>query len=548
MSNFVFDAFVQFVKKYPGWNALSLALCALFPIEDFTTPILTGKIVDAVRKREPCLRYIVALAGILAAANVIYFLSSFLDAKLQPLLENFIRNAIFADVLQAKVGAHEEFNVGEVLSRLIKIPIVTSSLVELYKNGIVPYFIGLVVVSASIFNADKVMGCAVFVGITFAFYMFTAAPRRCAERSARVERSMASLDEEMEDVLRNSIVVLSNGQVENEIKRLKPFEKVFAQRSWKLMMCTIQQRGVVVIVLVATLAVIGFRSYTGLREKTLSIGAFVTIFSSLNALFATLNWLASRINHTVYEWGIIDAFTSFKKKSSAGGKAAGTVDPEVVPSEGILAYHVSYGVPGRNHPILDGVTLYAKRGEKVALVGEIGSGKSTLLKIIAGLVRPAQGSVFIDGRRVGDETNNAVAYIPQHPSLFNRSLYENITYGITPPPDRKEIDALIERTGLRDAFKDLEDGLQSKAGKNGCNLSGGQKQVVMLVRAILQRPDVVLMDEVTASLDPTIKVKVMKLMAEAFKDKTVLFATHDKEFMHFATTVVRVRDGVISSR
>jgi ABC-type bacteriocin/lantibiotic exporter with double-glycine peptidase domain len=205
---------------------------------------------------------------------------------------------------------------------------------------------------------------------------------------------------------------------------------------------------------------------------------------------------------------------------------------------------VVFRVPGRAAPILDGVSLVVWPGERVAIVGPVGSGKSTLLKLVVKLNVPDSGEIYLDGRSYRElsasQVMRRVAYVPQTPALFNRSIYQNITYGVRPAPDPAAVAALLDRLELSDVFAGLEGGLEARVGKGGAKLSGGQRQVVACMRVLLQDPEIVALDEVTASLDAEMKRRLMRLFDVMFAGKTVLLVTHDPALLAFAERTINL--------
>lgn len=549
-SNFALEKAVEFYKANPGINNASMFLCLLFPVEDFLVPILLGQVVDSLKEgKKSWVLKLFVLAGTLAAAQVVYFVASMVDAKLLPAMQNYIRNSMFRDMLQGSDGSFSEMPTGELLGRLVKVPKYVTKIVELFKKDVVPYFVGLVAVACVIFMADKVIGVVVVATIAYTFYEFVYAPRRCAAPSATTEAKMARLDEETEDVLRNSMSVFVANQTDSELKRIRVFELDYAAHAWKLLMCTIKHRFYVVVALAVMLGIVGYRCWKGFTDKTLSVGSFVTIFSSLNSMFVTLNWMAGQINTTVYEWGIINAYAKMHDAEAAvpswGVEEAPKGGP---PAKGLMVYDLTYRVPGKREPILQNVSLFVPPGARVAIVGDVGSGKSTLLKMIVRLIVPDSGDIFLDGKSYADsdvrEIRARVGYVQQNPTLFNRSIYENITYGL-PDVKQEDVRKLLEQTGLQDVFDGLEAGLATKAGKNGSHLSGGQRQVVACIRTILMNPSVVVMDEVTSSLDSEMTKRMIKLFDKMFQGKIVVLATHDPELLKFATATVTLKQGMV---
>lgn len=191
-----------------------------------------------------------------------------------------------------------------------------------------------------------------------------------------------------------------------------------------------------------------------------------------------------------------------------------------------------------NKTVFDKFNLKIRGGTVTGLIGPIGSGKSTLMKMLAGII-DYEGEILIDGQNLKNCTYESIvehiAYIPQHPKLFNRSVLYNINYGSS--YSRQEITDKLNKLGLAPFINSLADKLDTIAGKEGGKLSGGQKQFVYLIRAIIQNKTILLLDEPSSSLDATNKQLLMNLI-KSIKGKTIIISTHDKQIMALFDRVV----------
>ncbi|HUW50014.1 MAG TPA: ABC transporter ATP-binding protein [Sulfuricella sp.] len=186
--------------------------------------------------------------------------------------------------------------------------------------------------------------------------------------------------------------------------------------------------------------------------------------------------------------------------------------------------HFSYG----ETPVLNGVSLKIRPGEKVALVGASGGGKSTLVQVILGLYPPISGMVGFDGvpmTEIGMEVvRSHVATVLQHPALFNDTVRMNLTLG------RELADAqlwqALEVAQLADTVRELPNGLDTIVGRQGVRLSGGQRQRLAIARMVLSDPQVVILDEATSALDAETEAKLHEALREFLKDRTTLIIAH----------------------
>jgi ATP-binding cassette subfamily C protein LapB len=209
-----------------------------------------------------------------------------------------------------------------------------------------------------------------------------------------------------------------------------------------------------------------------------------------------------------------------------------------------------YRYKNSNVNILDGITLGVKKGEKVLIEGRIGTGKSTLMKLILRYKRSTSGALYLNGRPYSeidvDELRSKIGYVPQGTILFNRSIYENIVYGNEGKYSISQIQQLVEGLDLSHIFDRFDNGLMTSVGKNGSSLSGGQRQIVWILRVLLQDPDVLLLDEPTASIDEDTKDIVYKLLNNLMDSRTVIMVTHDKTLEEQATRILYIQDGRIT--
>lgn len=164
--------------------------------------------------------------------------------------------------------------------------------------------------------------------------------------------------------------------------------------------------------------------------------------------------------------------------------------------------------------ILSDINFTLGQKDKIAFVGKSGCGKSTLIKILAGLHEPSSGSIEISGHSWNSEyrhlLRDEVAYVSQHPNLFNASLRDNLTLFNSELYSDEEIHNIASLTGLEELIRRIPNGLDYQIKDGAANISGGQKQLVELTRSLLRQPKWLLLDEATASLDPSSEDRLLE--------------------------------------
>ncbi len=182
-----------------------------------------------------------------------------------------------------------------------------------------------------------------------------------------------------------------------------------------------------------------------------------------------------------------------------------------------------------DNEILKDISLHVKKGEVFVVIGPTGSGKTTLLRLIGLLDKPTSGTIYYNGREVPDsggaklELRRKIATVFQRPALFNTNVYNNVAYGLKIRNERrsslhKKVTNALETVGLSGYEK-----------RNAYTLSGGEIQRVALARAIVIEPELLLLDEPTANLDPVSTSNIEALISQVIRklDTTVIMSTHD---------------------
>ena len=198
--------------------------------------------------------------------------------------------------------------------------------------------------------------------------------------------------------------------------------------------------------------------------------------------------------------------------------------------------------------VLKGVTLRFEPGERVAILGRIGSGKSTILRIVAGLYRPSEGMVDVDGidlRQLDPGDFRAgVGYVPQDSRLFNGTLRDNVLLG-RPGADATRLAAVAKLTGLARVAEGHPMGWDLPVGESGALLSGGQRQLVALTRSLITEPRILLMDEPTSSMDAQSEMAFLRQLKDAAQDCTLVMVTHRPAVLELVQRIIVVDAGKV---
>jgi len=177
--------------------------------------------------------------------------------------------------------------------------------------------------------------------------------------------------------------------------------------------------------------------------------------------------------------------------------------------------------------VINGISFFVNKGEKLAITGESGSGKSTLIDIIIGIHKPVSGKIYIDDTLLTDKNvrswRKKIGYIPQSIYLFDGTVAENVSFGSI--PDEEKIRIALQRANIWD-FLSQKEGINTHVGDGGIQLSGGQQQRIGIARALYDDPEVLLLDEATSSLDNETENKIMDEIYNVSVNKTLIIIAH----------------------
>lgn len=191
--------------------------------------------------------------------------------------------------------------------------------------------------------------------------------------------------------------------------------------------------------------------------------------------------------------------------------------------------HFRYDSDERSQAALDGITLQARPGELVALVGPSGSGKSTVLSLVARLYDPTSGAVRLDGTDLRElsfpSLAGALGFVTQESYLFADTLRSNIAYG-NPDASDAEIEKAARGAAIHERIMEFDDGYDTLVGERGFRLSGGERQRIAIARVLLHDPKVLVLDEATSALDTASERRIQASLDELVSGRTTIAVAH----------------------
>ena len=506
----------QFIKENPTMAITYIAYLTVVCLQDIVMPHLSGKLVNAIQKNLPLLKPFVLIVATVLAIQVLYTITEWHDMLMFPNMQAFLRSKLIDKIFERYRQDFAEIEVASVLAKLTKLPYSLFGFMDHYRYYIVPQLVVYLIAIGYLMKHDMILGAALAIVVIILIVTIVKAPSFCEHHAWATEHATNELAEETDDVFNNLMTVYSHDQEEYEKKRLSTMHNEYIEEAKKTIKCTFVTKSMLFPLVVIFISFFMYRCYRLVKSKKIDSGKFVSLFLMTFYITNSMWGLIGQIREVIPRWGRIKEnmtiYDSAISSSTANNKSQGFETVSTMNS-GLVLKDVWYKYSSENDWIIKGASLQIKPKERVAFIGRIGSGKTTLLKLIMGYKYPQKGEISIDGipyRSLNiSDLRRMIGYIHQYPLLFNRTILDNITYGSTPesPITREQVQNIMKKYGIEDIFANQPKGLDTEVGRKGHRLSGGQRQMIWLLRVILLNPK--MMSEIAKKVGMKINIRLI---------------------------------------
>ncbi len=391
-----------------------------------------------------------------------------------------------------------------------------------------------------------VIGLIVFPLVFVANYLYS---RVMSPRQQRAQQLRAEVSEIAHESFDAALVVKTLGREDVETER-------FAARAFELrdgLVAVGRARGLFDPLMEAvpnlgTLAVLLIGAGR-VADGVTDAGELVSIaylFTLLTLPIRAIGWVLADLPRAMAGFDRVTPVLSATGETPHGPDPAAAADGAAT----LAVRDVEFGFADAPRPTLVGVTFEVTAGRTLAVVGPTGSGKSTLAGLLVRLVDPADGSVLLDGvdlrsLREGEVSGQA-AFVPQSTFLFDDTVRDNVTLG--GPWSDEEVWAAL-RVAAADSFvAALPEGLDTRVGERGATLSGGQRQRLAIARAIVRRPRLLVLDDATSAVDPSVEAQILDALRDAERPSTVVVVAYRQATIALADEVLWLEHGRLLAR
>jgi ATP-binding cassette subfamily B protein len=201
--------------------------------------------------------------------------------------------------------------------------------------------------------------------------------------------------------------------------------------------------------------------------------------------------------------------------------------------------------------ILDEIDFLAEAGQTVALVGHTGSGKTSIISLLARFYEPQLGRILIDGHDVAQTTieslHRQLGIVTQENFLFTGTILDNLRFG-RPEATDDEVRAAAQSVGTDEMIRQMKEGYATKVGERGGNVSGGERQLLCITRALVARPRILILDEATSAVDPNSEALIQAALDILLKGRTTFVIAHRLSTIRKASLILVLHEGRIVER
>ena len=504
-----------------------------YPTSTVILPKYFGNILEDMKQnKQPKLYTAVFL---LVLVNIMYLILNKMDSVFIPKLQSYIRVNIVRVVLEHYKNNFQEQEIGSLISKIVKLPIILRNLFTDIRNLIIPLIFILVILVGHFTIIDVRIGAITIIGLVSIISVLIPMFKECLEISMSSAGKSDDSLENISELFDNLLDIYSMDTVSEEIKKLEEYQKNSESRYKKTFKATNKLQLVLNVSCVTLFLSIIIYSYKLYQNKEISMSNMVNVSVTGMNVIGRISGVSGSVADIVFNMGTynlmkkylgdMDITTEYKNKNFKI-------------NEGSIKF-ADVGIKYGDKEVFKNFNLEIKPKESISIVGSIGSGKSSLVKALLMLI-PYEGSIFVDDVNISEldsETiRSQILFVRQNPLPFNRSLYENIAYG-NKNATKNRVMELFEKYKLNTFFNHNLDDL---VGKKGGKLSGGQRQMIFLLRVILSDKKIIILDEPTSSLDEISANYIMHMLKDIISSRTVILITHDNKVGELTDRIVRL--------
>jgi len=560
------ELFTDFFKQNKATLILFIVITLLtFPVESIVIPQFYGNLYSSITENRNAKRLreigkiIMLIIGVWLVIQAFYYIKNMMISRIIPKYLVFLRKKMFVKVLENNETDYKDIKITKNVSRIFDLSNEIKDVLYYLMSYLLPLLMTVVLVCGYLFVLDWKIGLVTLISLFGYFVYCYFYGRKIVDVSAKTQYIFLEMTNVFHDSFENLMNIYLNNRKKSEEMKLQKYLDDYLGK-YNTQMNMISNMSIVTsLISVGIFAIVIGMTYWNYSKGGISGKKFITVSLIIIYFMSFLINIGTWTSPELLRLGIIKNSMPFLRSVFVKTERNYVKNPDL--NGDIVFDKITYaykrndgevniveeeggegvgGVGGGNKNIFTDFSFKIEKGKKVAILGSSGSGKTTLVKLMLRLHAIQKGNIYINGipiERINPEDlRGAVNYVNQRTGLFQGSVIENMKYGNT--AGDKELLGLLKKYGLVDNFRALKKGVYSDVGVNGKEVSLGMQKIIMNVRGILKKGGIIVFDEPLAGLDSRTREKMIEMINDLVKGKTVIIITHDKEILRIMDKVI----------
>jgi ATP-binding cassette subfamily B protein len=494
--------------------------------------------------------YIIALVALFFAAQLLNDGSLWLLSKLETRVRPELQMRIFNALTGQSLNFHANNFSGSLVSQTSRFTSAYITLTDMFVINVMITFVTSVIAIVVVAFFLPLMAAAMIIWTALFVWLNITLTRKRVKLSRAAAAADSVLTGHLADAVGNVSAIKAFGREGDEAAMHSKKAHDRAYKKFLAWMAGIRNDFAFGLMMGALQVAVLALSVYAVSQNAIAIGTLLLVQVYVTQLIGQL-WGLSSLSRNI-EQAVSDAAEmteilgqEIEVKDPAKPEKMHTTKGEITFSD------VTFTHDGSNDALFHNFSLQVKPGEKIGLVGHSGSGKTSLTRLLLRFVDIDGGTIKIDGQDISKvaqaELRSRIAYVPQEPLLFHRTLRENIAYG-KPNATDAEIRKAAELAHAHEFIQNLPKGYQTMVGERGVKLSGGQRQRIAIARAMLKDAPIIVLDEATSALDSESERLIQDALKKLMEGRTTIVIAHRLSTIQHMDRIVILQDGAIAEQ
>ncbi len=544
----LFARVMTFVHPYRGLFWSCFALTIVLAVIGVVRPVLLGNMIDgpaAHNDRHGLIVLVWIVIALLFLEGIVQFVQAYWTARLGLNVTFDLRQKLYERVINFKLRYFDRTPIGTLVTRVVSD---IETVEDIFSQGLLMIMgdiLKLVVVVIVMFAVNWKLALLSMTPIPVLLWATNIFKNSIAKSFQDVRTQVARLNAFTQEHIQGMAILQLFGREKQEYDKFTAINKEHREAHIRGVLAYSIFFPVVEILSAIALAFLIWWGVGDVLEGIATFGELIAYIQFINMLFRPIRQLADRFN--TLQMGMVGSDRIFKVlDTDAAIPDTGTLSTDGMRGD-IVFENVTFGYEEEN-PVLHGISFTAKAGEMIALVGATGSGKSSIVNVLGRSYEYQGGRVLLDGHDIReyklDELRKSVGVVLQDVFLFSDTVLNNITLN-DPSITREEVIAAAKAVGAHGFIEALPQGYDTDVRERGSVLSTGQRQLLAFIRAYVNKPKVLVLDEATSSVDSMSEQLITEATEKITKGRTSIVIAHRLSTVQNADRILVVEKGRI---